>query len=42
MLYALAKGGKAPGFLAKVDKHGVPKNALYITTIVVRTAFFPR
>lgn len=40
MLYALAKGGKAPGFLAKVDKHGVPKNALYITTIVACTAFF--
>lgn len=40
MLYSLAKEKKAPKFLAKVNKHGVPMNALYVTTIVACTAFF--
>jgi Amino acid transporters len=39
MLYALAKGGKAPKFLSKVNKRGVPTNALYATTIVACSAF---
>jgi lysine-specific permease len=40
MLYSLAKEGKAPKFLSKVNKRGVPTNALYITTLVACTAFF--
>ncbi|MCR3757584.1 amino acid permease [Clostridium felsineum] len=39
MLYSLAKEGKAPKFLAKVNKRGVPMNALYVTAIVASTAF---
>ncbi len=34
MLYGLAKEGKAPKFLTKVNKRGVPINALYMTTAV--------
>lgn len=40
MLYSLSKEGKAPKFLSKVNKHGVPTNALYITTLVACSAFF--
>jgi lysine-specific permease len=40
MLYSLAKEGKAPKFLSKVNKRGVPMNALYLTTIVACSAFF--
>lgn len=40
MLYSLSKEGKAPRFLSKVNKRGVPMNALYITTIVACSAFF--
>ena len=40
MLYSLAKEGKAPKFLSKVNKRGVPINALYATTIVACSAFF--
>ncbi|BCZ45521.1 gamma-aminobutyrate permease [Clostridium gelidum] len=40
MLYSLAKEGKAPKFLSKVNKRGVPINALYATTIVASSAFF--
>jgi len=32
MLYALAKEGKAPKFLTKVNKHGVPMNCLLMTS----------
>ncbi|PET56496.1 gamma-aminobutyrate permease [Bacillus sp. AFS001701] len=34
MLYTLAIEGKAPKFLTKVNKNGVPTNALYITLAV--------
>jgi len=40
MLYSLAKEGKAPKFLSKVNKRGVPINALYATTLVACSAFF--
>lgn len=40
MLYALAKEHKAPKFLGKVNKHGIPLNALYATTLVACSAFF--
>lgn len=39
MLYALAKEGKAPKFLSKVNKRGVPTNALYATAIIACSAF---
>ncbi|MGX0886684.1 lysine-specific permease [Kocuria rhizophila] len=34
MLYALARSGKAPRFLAKVDRRGVPMYALLATTLI--------
>ena len=34
MLYALAKGGKAPRFLARVNRRGVPMLALLATTLI--------
>ncbi|MEH7452265.1 amino acid permease [Gottfriedia acidiceleris] len=34
MLYTLAVEGKAPKFLTKVNKNGVPTNALYVTLAV--------
>ncbi len=40
MLYSLSKEGKAPKFLSKVSKRGIPVNAIYITTLVACTAFF--
>jgi len=40
MLYSLSKEGKAPKFLSKVNKHGVPTTALYATTVVACFAFF--
>ncbi|MGE5626710.1 MAG: amino acid permease, partial [Solirubrobacterales bacterium] len=40
MLYALSKEGKAPKFLSRVNKQGVPINSLYITTAVASVAFF--
>lgn len=39
MLYALAESGKAPKFLAKVNKRGVPINSLIITTIIACACF---
>lgn len=39
MLYSLAMEGKAPKFFAKVNKRGVPINALIITTVVGMMAF---
>lgn len=39
MLYSMAKEGKAPKFLAKVNKRGVPVNAIFMTLIVACTAF---
>ena len=39
MLYALAKEGKAPKCFAKLSKHGVPRNALYATTVVAMLCF---
>ncbi len=38
-LYAMAKEGKAPKFLAKVNSRGVPINALILTTIVASACF---
>lgn len=40
MLYSLSKEGKAPKFLSKVNKRGIPTNAIYITTLVACSAFF--
>ena len=40
MLYAMAKEGKAPALFGKVNKNGVPINAVYITTLVASSAFF--
>ena len=34
MLYAMAVEGKAPKLFSKVNKHGVPANAVYLTTLV--------
>ncbi|KZO00188.1 amino acid permease [Bacillus badius] len=39
MLWDLAREGKAPKFLAKLDKRGVPVNALIITSLVGMMAF---
>jgi lysine-specific permease len=39
MLWILAKEGKAPKFLGKVNKRGIPSNALYLTTAVGMLAF---
>lgn len=39
MLWALADGGKAPRFLAKVNRRGVPMNALLATTLVGGASF---
>jgi len=39
MLYAMAKEGKAPKLFGKVNKRGVPMNALYLTTLVACSAF---
>ena len=39
MLYAMAQEGKAPKFLKKVSKSGVPINCLYFTTAVSVIAF---
>ncbi|MED0677779.1 MULTISPECIES: amino acid permease [Aneurinibacillus] len=39
MLWMLAKEGKAPKFLGKVNKRGIPVNALYITSLVGMLAF---
>ena len=39
MIYALAEEGKAPKFLAKVNKHGVPINALIFTAVITLLAF---
>lgn len=39
MLWNLAREGKAPAFLGKLDKRGVPVNALIITSLVGTLAF---
>mgnify|MGYP000877098158 FL=1 len=39
MLYSLAKGKKAPAWLAKVNSRGVPVNSLILTTIVASACF---
>ncbi|MCG7423280.1 amino acid permease [Micrococcus sp. ACRRV] len=39
MLWALADSGKAPRFLAKVNRRGVPMNALVVTTAVGALCF---
>lgn len=39
MLYAMAQEGKAPAFLKKVSKSGVPVNCLYFTTAISLIAF---
>ena len=39
VLYALARDGKAPRFLGKLNKRGIPMNALLITTAVGMLAF---
>lgn len=44
MLYTLAIEGKAPKFLTKINKNGVPTNALYVTlavgSLACLTSFF--
>ncbi|WP_057776333.1 amino acid permease [Cytobacillus dafuensis] len=39
MLWDLARDGKAPKFLGKLDRRGVPVNALLVTTLVGSLAF---
>jgi lysine-specific permease len=39
MLYAMAKEGKAPGWLGKLNSRGVPVNALALTTLVASACF---
>lgn len=39
MLYTLASEGKAPRMFAKLSKGGVPRNALYATTVVAALCF---
>ncbi|WP_251554963.1 amino acid permease [Neobacillus muris] len=39
MLWDLARQGKAPKFLGKLDKRGVPVNALIVTSLVGTLAF---
>jgi len=39
MLYAMAKEGKAPRWLAKVNSRGVPVNSLIATTVVASACF---
>ncbi len=39
MLWVLAEEGKAPKFLSKVNKRGIPANALYVTSLVGMLAF---
>lgn len=39
VLYSLAKRGKAPKFLGKLNSRGIPINALLVTTLVGMTAF---
>ncbi|MDR6998427.1 amino acid permease [Neobacillus niacini] len=39
MLWDLARQGKAPKFLGKLNKNGVPVNALIVTTLVGTIAF---
>ena len=39
MLFTLASEGKAPRIFAKLSKGGVPRNALYATTIVAAVCF---
>jgi lysine-specific permease len=39
MLWDLARNGKAPKFLGKLDKRGVPVNALIVTALVGTLAF---
>ncbi|RJT46738.1 amino acid permease [Rahnella woolbedingensis] len=39
MLFTLASEGKAPRMFAKLSKGGVPRNALYATTIVAALCF---
>jgi lysine-specific permease len=39
VLWVLAKEGKAPAFLKKVNSKGIPANAMYLTTIIAMSAF---
>jgi lysine-specific permease len=39
VLWVLAKEGKAPAFLKKVNARGIPTNALYLSTIIGMMAF---
>ncbi|MGL4605197.1 MAG: amino acid permease, partial [Iodobacter sp.] len=40
MLYSLATEGKAPKMFARLSANGVPRNALYATTVVGMLCFF--
>lgn len=39
MLHALAREGKAPRIFARLSKTGVPRNALYVTTLIAMLCF---
>lgn len=39
MLYTLAQNGKAPRIFAQLSKSGVPRNALYATTVIAALCF---
>ena len=35
LIYSIGRDGLLPNFLGKIDKHGLPENALWIVTIVI-------
>lgn len=35
LIYSIGRDGLLPSFLGKIDKHGLPENALWIVTIVI-------
>ncbi|MET3194173.1 amino acid permease [Bacillus sp. OAE603] len=39
VVWVLAKEGKAPAFLKKVNSNGIPTNAIYLSTIIGMAAF---
>ena len=39
MLYTMARSGMAPKFFGKLSRNGVPRNALYATTVIAMSCF---
>lgn len=40
MIYGLAQDGSAPGFLGKLSKNGVPRNGLFLTSVLLFSSLF--